>query len=189
MDAAFFAVKRAHHAVLRFSRRVLGELGLTPARFDLLFTIADGRVARTQSALRKALGVARATISEMLSTLERVGLVARGRSLVDGRTRTVKLTTKGRELVQRASDAYLRSGHVTFVVDAVLADSNPERNGFVAREAFDGWCSRFRSAFGDFAIRDLFLWHPDEYLDGLIDVDPDDPTVVELTEVASRCFS
>jgi hypothetical protein len=39
MHEAFFSLKRAHHSVLRIGRPLLLDMGLTPARFDLLFAL------------------------------------------------------------------------------------------------------------------------------------------------------
>ena len=39
MHAAMFSLKRAHHSVLRIGRPMLLDMGLTAARFDLLFAL------------------------------------------------------------------------------------------------------------------------------------------------------
>ena len=41
MHAIFFGLKRAHHGTLRITRRALIALGLTAARFDLLYAVQD----------------------------------------------------------------------------------------------------------------------------------------------------
>ena len=39
MHAVFFDLKRAYHSTLRLTRRLLKRLGLTAARFDLLYIV------------------------------------------------------------------------------------------------------------------------------------------------------
>src|SRR5215469_1809792 len=62
MNQIFFASKRAFHGVLRVMRKPLRSLGLTAARFDMLFALMGGgpeqaRFGKTQSELRRSLGV------------------------------------------------------------------------------------------------------------------------------------
>lgn len=168
MDQVFFSFKRAHHAGLRFTRSVLLEFGLTPARFDML-TAVDA--ARTQSGVQRLLGLARATISEMLQRLEELGLVRRWKS---GRTKTVLLTEEGRDRFRRACDACLHSGDVPVAVDAVLTEFDATVDPTLVRSEIEGLCGLLRRAFGDGATQELYLWHPDEYLDALVSFDEPD---------------
>src|SRR6516225_6895329 len=82
MHLAFFGLKRAHHGVLRVTRRQLGELGLTPARFDLLYAVLE-RWSPPQVDLCRALGVSAPTVSRMVSSLQQLGLVVRQTSPED----------------------------------------------------------------------------------------------------------
>ena len=43
MNAIFFGLKRAYHGTLRIYRRALANLGLTAARFDLLYAAREYR--------------------------------------------------------------------------------------------------------------------------------------------------
>ena len=162
MDAVFWAAKRAHHAALKFCRPLLAPYGLTPARFDLLFML-DEKGAVSQMALRSALGVARATISEMLTALESLGLVARDNFLPDRRTRSVALTTKGRELVDAAYYTHISGGIVSLAVDCAFGAGNPLAEViFSLKDWFDGASVLLRAAFRDSADHDLYRWHPDD---------------------------
>jgi MarR family transcriptional regulator for hemolysin len=100
--AIFFGLRRAWHGFLRITRRALATIGLTSARFDLLYVLqrGDGRV--TQRGLRRTLGVNRTTISRMLGSLEALGLVTREKSYGDRRTREVRLTEEGRRRIRVA---------------------------------------------------------------------------------------
>ncbi len=133
--------------------------------------IAQRRVGETQRALRIALGYARATISEMLGALERIGLVERSRSTRDRRTHVVRLTKRGLDVVSRANDECINSGLVPLVVDKLLTFGVVEADAFDAQEDFQGICSSIRNTFGDTAIWELYLWHHDEYLSALCGLD------------------
>jgi len=158
MDRVFFVVKRAHLATLRFSRKVLAPFGLTPARFDVLYALTESEIERTQSGLRRALDVARATISEMLTTLERLGLVARTRGL-DRRTWEVTLTAKGQSALDAAVAHTMDDGLVPLTVDGILAEDDVEVDPAVERDALEASVRRLRDAFGDGAS--WWLYRPD----------------------------
>lgn len=168
MDQVFFSLKRAHHATLGFMRPWLKRVGLTPARVDVLTALA---VENTQLGVQRRLGLAKATISEMLTRLEELGLIWRMRWR---RTKVVGLTRKAHELLQRAYDIAINPGHLPVMVDSVLARHDPERDPLPERFAFEVLCGRIRRAFGDRANMDLYYgWHPDEWLGAVLD--PDDP--------------
>ena len=77
MNVIFFGLKRAYHGTLRVTREALAKLGLTPARFDLLYIVAKEGGTLLQRELQRALGVVAATVSRMLTSLEELGLVER----------------------------------------------------------------------------------------------------------------
>lgn len=160
MDPVFFALKRAHHSTLKFLRPMLASLGLTPARFDLLYVVAESTDGVPQSALRKALGVARATISEMLLSLERIGLVVRERA-TDRRTWSVRLTAKAITALWRAIDIGMHSGFVPLTVDGALTRRDAERDSYDSRIALDDYLGSLRRACGDTVQRDLYEWDLD----------------------------
>ena len=142
MDQLFFTLKRAHHATLKYSRKLLAPLGITPARFDFMQAIALGEC--TQFRLRERLGLAKASISEMLCELERLGLIWRMRAR---RTKVVFLARKGREVFRRVFEACIGSGRVARDIDAALERSTSGRRGVLGpicwylRDAFDGFPS------------------------------------------------
>jgi DNA-binding MarR family transcriptional regulator len=135
MDAFFFSMKRAHLGVERLGRGFLKEFELTPARFDLVNTIADCEdeddEPMTQAELWKRLGVVRSAVCEMVKELVRVGVIVRER--VPGeRTWFVKLTELGRRLRWAAYDALINKGIATQWADSLITmrserDPMPER--------------------------------------------------------------
>ncbi len=157
MDPVFFTIKRAYYATLRLTRRALAAMGLTAARFDLLDALykLGTRSIHLQSQLRRALGVARSTISRMMRSLEQLGLVTRRR---DGRDCIVALTPEGRRRVRRAYYGLVLVGHVGLALDGALAPGErrwPDpRRCASARRHIEALCMRIRLGFGDEATLD-----------------------------------
>jgi DNA-binding MarR family transcriptional regulator len=120
MHALFFGLKRAHQASLRICRPMLAKMGLTPARFDLLYALMNRRSGTFQGKLQKTLGVTRATVSRMLGSLEALGLIERRVDDVDRRRKRVSLTTLGRERIVQAHKDLTRSGWAQLAIDSVL---------------------------------------------------------------------
>ncbi len=158
MDPVFFTIKRAYYATLRLTRRALAAMGLTAARFDLLDALyrLGTRCVHYQSHLRRALGVARSTISVMMRSLERLGLVERRRV---GREVLVALTPEGRRRVRRAFFGLVLVGHVGVALDGALAPGARRwpapRACASARRHLQALCMRIRRGFGDAADLDL----------------------------------
>jgi DNA-binding MarR family transcriptional regulator len=121
MHILFFGLKRAFHGSLRVTRRALATLGLTPARFDMLYIVAKEGSSLLQRELQRALGVAAATVSRMLSSLEELGLVEREVSEEDHRCQNVVLTKAGRRCVLRAARLLIHTGHIQLMVDSALS--------------------------------------------------------------------
>jgi DNA-binding MarR family transcriptional regulator len=171
MNANFFGLKRAYHGTLRLTRASLARLGLTAARFDLLYALPH-RFQRfepgmRQSALRGQLGVSRPTVSRMLVSLERLGLVYRKRSLADGRQRIVALTRQGRTLIRKAERIFIHSGWAQLALDTAL-DVDPQASLWCddvhclfQMDKLEGLLRRLRVTFGDVATL-YYPWHPDD---------------------------
>jgi DNA-binding MarR family transcriptional regulator len=162
MNAIFFGLKRAHHGVLRITRRALARLGMTAARFDLMYAVHK-QFYMTQRRLRNVLGVSAPTVSRMLASLEELGLLRREPALGDRRQRHVLLTDAGRKCIRKAIRRLIRSGSAQLAVDSALC---PERwvDGdacFLAMQACDSALSAIRHAYRDVASL-YFRWHPDD---------------------------
>ncbi len=157
MDPVFFTIKRAYYATLKLTRRALAAMGLTAARYDLLDALykLGTRTISLQSQLRRAMGVARSTISRMMRSLEQLGLVTRRR---DGRDCIVALTPEGRRRVRRAHYGLVLVGHVGLALDGALAPGErrwPDvRACRRARRHLEALCMRIRLGFGDEAVLD-----------------------------------
>jgi DNA-binding MarR family transcriptional regulator len=123
MNAIFFGAKRAFHSTLHLTRKLLAQMGLTAARFDMLMAIDSVDEGMSQRLLRDMLGVTAATVSRMVRSLEELGLVARERIAADRRQLLVRLTVAGRRLIRRASRLFIYSGAIQLAVDYALCDS------------------------------------------------------------------
>jgi DNA-binding MarR family transcriptional regulator len=165
MHAILFGLKRAWHGSLRTTRHALATLGLTAARFDLLYAARNcGKYGSvTQRSLRRTLGVNRTTISRMLGSLEGLGLVTRERSYGDRRTRRVSLTNAGRSRIRLAIDLLIGSGAAQLVVDSAVAGEPwfDEMACLYAGDAFESFLRRIRGAFRDTATL-YYPWQPDD---------------------------
>jgi len=164
MDAVFLSVKQAHLAAGHFGRRVLARFALTPARFDLL--VAIGFWGKTQREVRRLLGLARSTVSELVDVLVGCGLVRRSRA-TDRRTWHLRWTARGRELLERAYDECINDGFVSLSIDRVLACGQPEIDTDAARFSLIETLRALAVAFGRGLPPDLYCWHPDDYVGAL----------------------
>jgi DNA-binding MarR family transcriptional regulator len=176
MHAIFFGLKRAFHSTLRVTRRMLTRLGLTAARFDMLYALLhEGpRIGRGmwQSELRRELGVSRPTVSRMLASLQELGLVLRKPDSKDRRQVFVALTEAGKALIRNAERIFIRSGYIQLAVDTALgaeaAGAPATSNGWYDEfgclkesEALEDVLDKVRWEFGDFA-RHLYGWNLDD---------------------------
>ena len=186
MHRVFFGLKRAHHGTLRITRKVLAAMGLTAARFDLLYAVKKVRGGMIQSALRKVLGVSRATVSRMLASLEELGLVRRTPCEGDRRQKRVALTSKGWWRISRAHRHFTRSGWAQLAIDSALAGKDHDDRWCnegacaAANASLDGMLGEIREGFRDFATLDypsgsdeLTTWF-DYYDYDELDMGPDD---------------
>jgi DNA-binding MarR family transcriptional regulator len=167
MHAIFFGLKRAHHGALRITRKALAAMGLTAARFDLLYAVKKVRRGMIQSALRKVLGVSRATVSRMLASLEELGLVRRTPYEGDRRQKLVELTGKGWWRISRAHRHFTRSGWAQLAIDSALSGKYHddrwcnEAACAAATASLEVMLGEIRQEFRDFATLD-YPSGPDE---------------------------
>jgi DNA-binding MarR family transcriptional regulator len=167
MHAIFFGLKRAHHGTLRITRSVLARMGLTAARFDMLYAVKRRRRrGMLQSGLRRALGVCRATVSRMLASLEQLGLITRKVYPFDRRKRLVELTTLGRWRIAFAHRQITRSGWAQLAVDSALGAEGSkycwqdQAECIAATSLLEGMLDQLRRAFFDRANL-YYPWNPD----------------------------
>ena len=90
----------------------LGKLGLHPGQEVLLLEL-DARGPRTQAELAGALGCEPPSITVMVQKLEAAGLINRRPSARDGRATVVELADKGRALMPKLREVWLRLAETT----------------------------------------------------------------------------
>jgi DNA-binding MarR family transcriptional regulator len=165
MHAVFFGLKRAYQGTLRITRRPLRKIGLTAARFDLLYAVKDCGGAVLQSALRKILGVCRATVSKMLISLEKLGLVKRSVYPGDRRQRLVTLTWPGRKKLGGAKRDFVRSGWAELAFASAIGCSGlyqwySAESCLEAKSWLLARLDALREGFSDFASLE-YPWDPE----------------------------
>jgi DNA-binding MarR family transcriptional regulator len=163
MNAILFGLKRAFQASIRFTRPMVAQFGLTAARFDMLYAIKQSsKCGMKQSDLRRTLGVTAPTVSRMLRSLEKLGLVLGARSRHgDARERFIYLTIAGLACIRRAIRFILRRRKVRIAFDIALTTGLPRTMELVETDNADSVCNRIRKGFGDTATL-YYRWHPDD---------------------------
>ena len=157
VNRIFFSLKRAHQSVLRFSRQMLLNKGVTPARYDMLHALNLRRNSGiAQKQLQIILGVHKATVSRMLGSLEELGLVRRDINPFDRRCKDVWLTDEGFARLQAAYDPIVRRGWIQAALTAVLGtggnpDLVPPRRCVEEQRQLDRHLWSFRRGFVDTA--------------------------------------
>ena len=96
---AYLNLLRAGDEAYRQSESFLNEHGMTPGRFTVLMLLYDKlagtTIPHTPADLAEKAGVTRATITGLVDTLERDGLVTRRHDAHDRRMMLIHLTPKG----------------------------------------------------------------------------------------------
>ena len=98
-----FALYKAHHAMNRFYKPLLGELGLTYPQYLVLMALWE-QDNQNVGQLGELLHLESNTLTPLLKRLEQAGLVQRRRAANDERQGQVTLTGQGRALRQKSRD-------------------------------------------------------------------------------------
>jgi DNA-binding MarR family transcriptional regulator len=112
----FLHLLRSGDEVFRVVDRHLARHHISEGRFGVLMALwssaekpgGDGRRALSPAELADRTGVTRATITGLVDTLERDGLVARSSNSEDRRMRSVSLTSQGSELLREILPEHFR---------------------------------------------------------------------------------
>jgi DNA-binding MarR family transcriptional regulator len=95
-----FHLRLAQEASFRAFAQAVGERGLRPSRFAMMVIIAENP-GITQTALGRASGRDKSTLTTAMDDLVKRGLVSRGRDPADRRSYGLGLTAKGRAALAR----------------------------------------------------------------------------------------
>jgi DNA-binding MarR family transcriptional regulator len=168
MNQIIFRTKRAHHGLLRVTRKPLAYFGLTAARFDMMFSLLRRQGpqlpghATPQSQLRRDLGVTPPVVSRMLRSLEKLGLVTRrGPEGADRRQRYVRLTKTGLRRIRTASKILIKGARrLVHEVIAMGMHRDPGKR-FEHMGTLEGYLLYMGRSCGDRAAL-WYPWHPDD---------------------------
>jgi DNA-binding MarR family transcriptional regulator len=99
-NRAVRALVETHDVITRFANEAMERHGLSPASRQALATIDGAGGALTQSEIAERLLTTPPSISSLVDTLERRGLVVRRRDARDRRRQIVGITSEGSALVR-----------------------------------------------------------------------------------------
>jgi DNA-binding MarR family transcriptional regulator len=109
---AFLHLLRAADELLSAREQSLGRFDLSCGRFTVMMQLLDKEtntlLARTPAELAEVAGVARATMTGLVDTLERDGLVRRAPDPKDRRMMSVTLTPKGHHVITQVLPDHFR---------------------------------------------------------------------------------
>ena len=169
VNAITFGTKRAFHGFLRVTRKPLASMGLTAARFDMLWALLDsgrfggGLDGGWQSELRAALGVSPSVVTRMLQSLERLGLVLRVREQwKDRRQIRVWLTDAGLRCILQARGVMIRAMRKMVYVAICGAQHRNADARFEHMDRLEAYLRNLRRKFGDRATLYYAWGHPDD---------------------------
>ena len=91
---------------------ILREYGLGFGAFDLLAAASAAAERASQADLARRLGIAPPSLSEMVQTLSRKGLIEQVSSSEDRRTKQIALTARGKEVFSKCLEAVAESDRV-----------------------------------------------------------------------------
>jgi DNA-binding MarR family transcriptional regulator len=127
-------------------------MGLTAARFDLLYALRQNRGALRQRRLVRTLGVTHPVVSRMLKSLRTLGLTTRERRPKDKREWVISLTPAGRALINKASFEFVFRRRAARIVEEGLcpdmpADENRATEALLRMNDLDIMLNNFRYVF------------------------------------------
>ena len=112
------------------AREFFSRYGVTDVQFnlmELLYYQSDNNGGLTQAELGKMLVVNRSNVTALIDRMEKAGLVSRLEVPGDRRYNHIRLTTRGRDLLEKVEDTYMER-----VENVMAALSEQEMAGLVA---------------------------------------------------------
>jgi DNA-binding MarR family transcriptional regulator len=161
MHSTFFSLKRGFLRTVNFARKTLEPFGVTPARFDILFTLKRG--VRLQSQIWRILGLHPSTVCKIMRKLDDLGLIFRNYDADDRREMAVRLSPEGRALMEKIGRAVMEDGGLEgYVGWAAAGPHRPAARRPLAVLNLEESLLRVRRAFADSA-RLLYQFEPEEF--------------------------
>ncbi len=107
-DRPGFLIRRLHQIHLALFAEECAPFGITPVQFSIM-TVAGAQPGLEQVALAHEVGVDRTTLTNVLTRLEKRGLITRTAVPTDKRVKRVSLTAEGQATLQRMAGAAERA--------------------------------------------------------------------------------
>ena len=105
MHPTLSALKRAYQAARHVLEVEMKGTGITVAQMEVLKLVLAAPAAELeQRELQTSLGVTSATLTRLLTSMERKHFIARASHPTDARGKTVRLTPKARRLFEKLTD-------------------------------------------------------------------------------------
>ena len=102
-----YLLERAELAVRGCVEKALREVALTPSQYFVLFLVETGE-ATSSAELARATGVLPQSMTELISLLEKRGLIARTPDNINSRILRIEVTAAGRKLFERGTEVAIR---------------------------------------------------------------------------------
>ena len=102
-----YLLKRAELAVRGCVEKALSEVALTPSQYFVLFLVETGE-ATSSAELARATGVLPQSMTELISLLEKRGLIARTPDNINSRILRIEVTAAGRKLFEKGTEVAIR---------------------------------------------------------------------------------
>ena len=102
-----YLLKRAELAVRGCVEKALSEVALTPSQYFVLFLVETGE-ATSSAELARATGVLPQSMTELISLLEKRGLIARTPDNDNSRILRIDVTAAGRKLFAKGTEVAIR---------------------------------------------------------------------------------
>jgi DNA-binding MarR family transcriptional regulator len=103
LDQLILETFRLHGALIAAGDALVGDLGLTSARWQVLGAVAKAEEAPSLSGVARAMGLSRQAVRRLVNDMEEVGLLATEPHPVNRRLRLVVLTQTG-QAAHKAAD-------------------------------------------------------------------------------------
>lgn len=103
-----FLIRRLHQIHLALFHEECAEFGITPVQYSVMTALSASPEVE-QASVAAAVGIDRATVADVLSRLEKRGLLVRRASTTDRRLKVVALSAEGLALLEGMNEAARRA--------------------------------------------------------------------------------
>jgi DNA-binding MarR family transcriptional regulator len=129
---ALFALRSLAQRINDYTNQALAPFGLNAAKFNYLMVLyVSPNDAMTLTELSEFIHTSNATVTSMITALEREGFVQRRAHDVDGRSTLVSLSDRGRALVEQAAPVH--HGHWAAALAELSIDERAQLADLIIR--------------------------------------------------------